>query len=303
MSPAKANKVFYSLPEFQADIKVLANKINGLGYKGLYGVPKGGVPVAMALSVASGIPLVPSVTDALTLIVDDLIDTGRTSSRYPDHDKAVLHRKAWAPVDRQTVFCVHQDCKDWIVYWWEGTEEKSVEDIIIRQLQFIGEDPTREGLLETPGRVIRSWGELFAGYKQDPTKILKSFKDGACDEMVLLKGIEFYSCCEHHMLPFFGKAHIAYIPDGRVVGISKLARLLEVFARRLQIQERLGQQITETLMKELKPKGAACILEAQHFCMVSRGVQKQNSIMVTSSLTGVFRDRPEARAELMGLIK
>jgi GTP cyclohydrolase I len=302
MSPAKKDKVFYSLPEFQADIKILANQVRDMGYAGLYGIPKGGVPVAMALSDASEIPLVTSVSEGV-LVVDDLIDTGRTRSRYPDNDMAVLHRKAWAPVDRQTVFCVHQDCKDWIVYWWEGTEEKSVEDIIIRQLQFIGEDPTREGLLETPGRVIKAWGELFSGYKQDPTKILKSFKEGACDEMVLLKGIEFYSCCEHHLLPFFGKAHIAYIPDGRVVGISKLARLLEVFARRLQIQERLGQQITETLMKELKPKGAACILEAQHFCMVSRGVQKQNSIMVTSSLKGVFLEKPEVRAEFMGLIK
>jgi GTP cyclohydrolase I len=189
------------------------------------------------------------------------------------------------------------------VYWWEGTEEKSIKDIVIRQLQFIGEDPTREGLLETPGRVIRSWSELYSGYKQDPATILKVFKDGACDEMVLLKNIEFYSTCEHHLLPFFGKAHIAYIPNGRVVGISKLARLLEVFARRLQIQERLGQQITETLMKELKPKGAACILEAQHFCMVSRGVQKQDSVMVTSSLKGVFLEKPEVRAEFMGLIR
>ncbi len=298
----KEKKVFYSLVEFQADIKALSNQVKGMGYKGLYGMPKGGVPVAMALSAASGIPLVASVSKDI-LVVDDLIDTGRTRSRYPDNDMAVLHRKAWAPADRQTVYCVHQDCRDWIVYWWEGTEEKSVEDIIIRQLQFIGEDPTREGLLETPGRVVRAWGELFSGYKQDPSKILKVFKDGACDEMVLLKNIEFYSMCEHHILPFFGKAHIAYIPDGRVVGISKLARLLEVFARRLQIQERLGQQITETLMKELKPKGAACILEAQHFCMTSRGVGKQDSVMVTSSLTGVFRDKPEVRAEFMGLIK
>lgn len=302
MSSAKENKVFYSLTEFQGDIRTLADQVRGMGYKGLYGIPKGGVPVAMALSTVSGIPLVASVSEDV-LVVDDLIDTGRTRSRYPDNDMAVLHRKAWAPVDRQIVYCVHQDCKDWIVYWWEGTEEKSIEDIVIRQLQFIGEDPTREGLIETPARVTRSWKELYSGYKQNPASVLKVFEDGACDEMVLLKNCEFYSTCEHHMLPFFGKAHIAYIPDGKVVGISKLARVLEIFSRRLQIQERIGQQVTETLDEHLKPLGSACILEAQHFCMTSRGIQKQNSIMVTSSLTGVFRKMAEARAELMGLIR
>ena len=260
--------------------------------KCIYGVPRGGMIVAGFLKHAKNVPI-PEQAD---IILDDIIDSGRTRDQY----KTLFPNKPFvALIDKTGV----QANVGWVVFPWEKDEVASAEDIIIRQLQYIGEDPTREGLLETPARVIRSWDELYAGYKQDPTTILKSFTDGACDEMVLLKDIEFYSTCEHHMLPFFGKAHIAYIPDGRVVGISKLARLLEVFARRLQIQERLGQQVTSALNQQLKPKGTACILEAQHFCMTSRGVQKQDSIMVTSSLTGVFRDKPEARAELMMLLK
>ncbi len=131
---------------------------------------------------------------------------------------------------------------------------------------------------------------------------MKTFEDGSCDEVVLLKDIEFVSHCEHHMLPFLGKAHIAYIPNGKVLGVSKLARLLEIYSRRLQIQERLCQQITTALDEHLKPLGSACVIEAQHLCMVARGVQKQNSVMVTSSLTGVFRDKGEARSELLDMI-
>ncbi len=168
-------------------------------------------------------------------------------------------------------------------------------------LRYIGDDPDREGLAETPNRILRSYGELFSGYHQDPAAVLKTFKDGACDEMVLLKNVEFWSFCEHHMLPFFGKAHIAYIPNGRIVGISKLARLLEIYSRRLQVQERLTTQITSALEEHLKPKGAACILEATHFCMVIRGVQKQCSTMVTSAITGEFH-KPEVRAEFLQLV-
>ncbi len=169
-------------------------------------------------------------------------------------------------------------------------------------LKGIGEDPGREGLIETPQRVVRSFAELYSGYSQDPRVILKCFTDGACDEMVVLRDCEFYSFCEHHMLPFFGRAHIGYLPNGRVVGVSKLARLLEVFSRRLQIQERLTQQITDCLMQELNPKGCGCVLEAQHLCMTCRGVAKQNSVMVTSSMRGSFRDKEGTRSEFMRFI-
>ena len=180
--------------------------------------------------------------------------------------------------------------------------QNGIEFTVHKQLQYIGEDTTREGLLETPKRVIASWEKLYGGYSENPASVLKTFKDDTCDEMVILKDIEFYSTCEHHLLPFFGKAHIAYIPNGKVVGISKLARLLEIFSRRLQIQERIGQQVTSALMTELEPLGCACVIEAQHFCMRARGVEKQNSIMITSSLEGVFRET-QARQEFLQFIK
>lgn len=174
---------------------------------------------------------------------------------------------------------------------------------VSRILKFLGEDLERDGIRDTPARVIKSWEEIYGGYKVDVAKLFTVFEEKA-DEMVLLKDIEFFSNCEHHMQPFFGKAHIAYIPgDGKVVGVSKLARVLEAYSRRLQIQERIGQQVTGALMKYLSPKGAACVLEAKHFCMTCRGVNKQNSVMVTSSLEGVFKQDASTRAEFFALIK
>ena len=193
--------------------------------------------------------------------------------------------------------------------WWEfpwermADETAGPEENVRRLIEFIGDDPSREGLLATPTRVLRSYGELFSGYHQNPEEVLTIFEDGACDEMVAVRNVEFYSVCEHHMLPFFGKAHVAYIPDGKVIGVSKLVRILEVFTRRLQIQERICQQITSTLDELLKPKGSACILEARHLCMTARGVQKQHSEMVTSSLTGVFLERGnDARQEFLSMV-
>lgn len=180
--------------------------------------------------------------------------------------------------------------------------QKAIQDVK-NLIEYLGDDPNREGLRETPKRVILSYDHLFSGYGQRVEDVLKVFEDDTSDQMILLKEIEFYSTCEHHMLPFFGKAHIAYIPNGKVVGISKLARILEIFSRRLQIQERLAQNVTEALMTHLNPLGAACLLEAQHFCMTSRGVQKQNSVMVTSSLEGIFRENASVKTEFLALIK
>lgn len=175
--------------------------------------------------------------------------------------------------------------------------------VIKQVLQLIGEDPSREGLLDTPIRVVKSWGELYGGYGKDPKEILKTtFAGEGYDQMVLLDNIEFFSTCEHHMLPFFGVAHVAYIPRKRVVGLSKLARLVDCYARRLQIQERLTGQIADALNEALDPLGVAVILQAKHFCMVSRGVQKQNSVMSTSAMTGMFRTDSKCRAEFLNLI-
>lgn len=183
--------------------------------------------------------------------------------------------------------------------------ELNGHEIVVRQLiQCIGDDPEREGLKDTPKRVVRSWATLFGGYLIDPKEALSTtFTDVKCDEMVVLRNIEFYSTCEHHMLPFFGVAHIGYIPDKCVVGISKLARLLEVYARRLQIQERICTQVTSSLMEFLKPRGAGCVIQSKHLCMTCRGVEKQNSSMITSSLAGVFREDGRARDEFLSFIR
>lgn len=180
---------------------------------------------------------------------------------------------------------------------------KDMELLIARQLTCIGEDIEREGLLDTPKRIVNSWSELYSGYGKDPIDVMTTFEEKDYDQMVVLRNIELYSMCEHHMLPFYGKVHVAYIPDGKVIGISKLARLVDIYARRLQIQERIGHQVTNALMDFLKPKGAACIIEATHMCMRMRGVAKQNSVMITSSLQGAFFTSAGARIELMGFIK
>jgi len=184
-------------------------------------------------------------------------------------------------------------------------QKEQVRNTVFQQLSFLESHPKREGLLQTPNRVAKMWDEIYAGYDMDPTSLLTTFDSGGYDQIVLLKDIELYSMCEHHMLPFFGKAHIAYIPgeNGKVIGISKLARLLDIYAKRLQIQERIGKQVTGALMQHLGASGAACIIEATHMCMRMRGVEKQNSVMVTSSMTGVFLDHASSRAELMQLIK
>lgn len=179
------------------------------------------------------------------------------------------------------------------------------EETIRNQLKTIGEDPEREGLQDTPRRIIKMWGEIYKGYKQDPRDVLTTFSADGHDQIILLKDIELYSMCEHHMVPFYGKAHVAYLPDptGKIVGISKLARLVDLYARRLQIQERIGDQVTDALMEHLQPLGAACIIEATHMCMRMRGVEKQNSVMVTSSIRGAFKDDASLKDELFKLIK
>ena len=185
----------------------------------------------------------------------------------------------------------------------DETPQSHNENLVRAMLSAIGDKPDRSGLLDTPARVVRSWTELFAGYTQDINDFNTQFDDvEGYDEIVLLRNIEFYSFCEHHMLPFTGYGHVAYLPEGKVIGISKLARLLDMYSKRLQIQERIGQQVVWALNKLLAPKGSACVLVAQHGCMQCRGVKKQNSEMVTSSLSGVFKDSTTSRAELMSLI-
>ncbi len=180
----------------------------------------------------------------------------------------------------------------------------STEDLYREILVRLGEDPSRDGLLRTPGRMEKSMAFLTRGYRMDVTEVLHdALFDVDYDEMVIVKDIEFYSMCEHHLLPFFGKAHIAYVPNGKVIGLSKIPRLVDVFARRLQVQERLTRQIGEAITEAIQPQGVAVILEAAHLCMMMRGVEKQQSSTVTSAMLGVFKSQLQTRNEFLSLIR
>ncbi len=179
----------------------------------------------------------------------------------------------------------------------------NVEGLIEQLLKAMGEDPAREGLKKTPARVSRAFGVLAGGYGQDPRQILnEALFEESYDEMLVVKDIDFYSLCEHHMLPFFGRAHIAYVPNGRIVGLSKLPRLVDLYARRLQVQERLTNQIAAEIERVLEPRGVAVVMEAQHLCMMMRGVQKQNSYTITSAMLGEFGTDPKTRSEFLQLV-
>lgn len=184
-------------------------------------------------------------------------------------------------------------------------EYTPAESIIVDLLQALGEDPNREGLRNTPMRVMSAWREWTAGYQQNVEDVLTEFADGAerYDELVLVKDIPVYSHCEHHLAPFFGVAHIAYIPRGKLLGLSKFARVVNVFARRLQVQERLTAQIAEALSTALQPRGVAVVLECRHLCMESRGIRTQGSMTTTSALQGVFKTNADTRSEFMRLVR
>ena len=183
-----------------------------------------------------------------------------------------------------------------------GDRMLEFENIIRRELELIGEDPSRDGLLKTPERVAKSMAWLTRGYAMNVEDVVgDAVFEEAHESMVMVRDIELYSMCEHHMLPFFGRAHVAYIPNGKIVGLSKLPRVVEIFARRLQVQERLTEQVAHALMEVLEPQGVGVVIEAAHLCMMMRGVEKQNSSTITSALRGVFRDDPKTRDEFLRL--
>jgi len=280
----------------------------------IYGIPRGGVAPAYLLAGMIDGRVVNSPSEA-NFIIDDLVDSGATMTRYarqyPNTPRGALFWKGHHRLANTCAFGSFyvgmQAVDQWLVFPWEESEDHdtSAEDAVVRMLQAIGDDPNREGLLETPRRVVKAWGEWFKGYGQDPADFMKTFEDGAegCDEMVLLTDIPVYSHCEHHVTPFIGIAHVAYIPNGKIVGLSKIARVVEVFSRRLQVQERLTNQIASCLEEHLKPLGVAVVIKAKHFCMATRGVKMPNVDTTTSAMRGVFLTKPEARAEFMGLIK
>lgn len=276
---------------------------SGIKYDAIYGIPRGGIAVAVELSNLLNLPLI-SEPRKNTLVVDDIVDNGMTILNYKEFDTASLFVKEKSSV--VPTYYVNKIADEWVVFPWEVTKEnkdEGIENNIIRILEYIGEDPSREGLLETPKRVAKAYGEWFSGYNKNPEDIMKTFTSSNNDQIVVVSNIDFYSYCEHHLAPFYGQAHIGYIPDGKVLGVSKFSRLIDIYARRLQVQENLTAQIADAIMKYLKPQGVGVIVEGIHLCMRSRGVQKQNSIMTTSVMLGAFREKEGVRQEFLKLCK
>lgn len=252
----------------------------------LYGIPRGGAIVAGLTGRATDDP------SKAAAIVDDIKDSGATLARW----EAQFNKPTWVLVDKN-------GDNRWVRFPWEERDPSAdLKDTVVRQLELIGENPLREGLRETPARVIRALQEFTGGYQLDYKAILATTFEEKYDEMVVVRDIDFYSLCEHHMLPFIGKASIGYIPNGRVVGVSKLARLVDCFARRLQIQERLTQQIARAIEEVLEPRGVAVVMKAKHMCMSLRGIKNEGAILSTSCLLGFLREKPEARAEFLNLL-
>ncbi len=268
----------------------------------IFGVPRGGlVPASLVTVALNKKGREATVTDILgvaDVVVDDLIDSGATARRFQDLPFYACYSKCNDP--RAAI-----EMRGWLVFPWEQAESAGADDVVIRFLQFIGEDPQRGGLRETPTRVINAWGEWFGGYGVDPCSLLKSFDDGAdkVNELVLVKDIPIYSHCEHHIAPFFGVAHVGYIPNGKIVGLSKIARAVDALARRLQVQERLTNQVADAILEGLNPLGIGVVLECRHMCMESRGISKSGVATTTSAMRGALFDKPAARAEFFSLIR
>lgn len=268
----------------------------------VYGVPRGGRVPAALVAAHWRTPLLDDPEPGC-LVVDDLIDSGETRARFAHYRFDALFRKSTSPDGEQ----VMRD--GWLVFPWEDTDAQGPADAVRRLLQYIGEDPDRNGLVDTPARVLRALRELTQGYALDPAHVLaRRFEQDddapAYQGIVLLRDVPFASTCEHHLLPFIGTASVAYIPQvgGTIVGLSKLARLVDLYAQRLQVQERMTVQIVTAIERHLAPRGAACMIRAEHSCMNLRGVKKHTGGMVTSELRGLFFDDARAREELMALM-
>lgn len=300
--------------EIALDLFVMAQEFYTRGKTlSIWGVPRGGVSALyLVLAEYRNLPGVKGnallglhVTEKAPqadVFIDDLVDSGKTRDLYLGL-KPKARFMALIEKGKTDGFPLGE----WLVFPWEETAESSASDIFVRLLQFIGEDPEREGLKETPARCVKAWGELTCGYSQDPVAILKTFEDGGenYDELVHVANIPFHSLCEHHLAPFFGTVAFGYIPRKRIVGLSKMNRLVECFARRLQVQERLTSQVIDTFCTALDPIGVGCIIRARHLCMESRGVGHQGCITTTSAFRGVFKGEgcEAARAEFLALTR
>jgi len=286
--------------EVDKQAQAIATYWRDKGIATVYGVPQGGAPLAVMVANYLGVRVVEEPKLGLsTLVVDDLVDSGRT---LQDLHKSFATDAAFCKPHSPKVYAPSAVCiDDWLAFPWERNHGKPT-DGIVRLLEYIGEDPSRDGLVDTPERVVRALVEMTQGYKADVGAILSTSFDVPYDEMVVLRNVPYSSMCEHHMLPFTGHVTLGYIPSNRVVGLSKLARLVDAYAQRLQVQERLTTQLTDALQEHLNPIGCGAVVRGNHSCMCNRGIRKSGE-MVTSSLVGVFRNDSTARAEFMALAK
>ena len=297
------NKTIVSSLNFYHLCRQLSNLLWKKGVREIYGVPKNGMIIELMLCKFNPFDVVSkeNITKD-TWIIDDLIDSGKTLSEFPNNKKAVLFVKNPAKnLDKIDEYL--EVAENWVQFHFEKENERA--DMITRLIESFGEDITREGLQKTPVRSSKAWDKILEGYSKNPMDIITSFENESndIDQIVGLSNIEFYSTCEHHLLPFTGVAHIYYIPNKKIVGISKLARVLDVFARRLQNQERITKQVADFFEKELGAKAVAVVLEGKHLCMMARGVEKQMATMKTSDIRGLFKTDNQARTELFQLIK
>jgi len=263
--------------------------------RSIYPIPRGGVPVAYMLSAVGLQVSISDNPNSAELFVDDLIESGATSEAFTDN----FNKPVMTLIDKRLTRSAYH--KKWLVFPWEETAVKGAEDHIVRLLQYVGEDSRRGGLLETPKRALKAWDFWTSGYDQDPKAVLKVFEDGAenVDQMVMVKDIPLYSHCEHHMAAIFGTCTVAYIPNGKIVGLSKLSRLVNIFARRLQVQERLTNQIADALQEHLNPLGVGVQIKARHMCMESRGVCQQGHHTITTALHGAMKTEASTRSEFL----
>jgi GTP cyclohydrolase I len=286
--------------EFKDLCKVLAGKVKEYKFDAVYGIPKGGCYVALELSHLLGIPLV-GIPQPGCLVVDDLVDSGRTLSNYPSYRTATLFVKPHAS-DVPTFYL--KKVKGWVTFPWEGQCNDTIEDNIIRILEFIGENPNRPGLKDTPKRIVRMYKEIFKGYDPKNRPDLTDFgneEDGIAYDEIAFDCGSFSSWCEHHMLSFKGFFYFGYLPDKKIVGLSKIARVVDYYSSRLQVQERLGKQIADEFWVSLKPKGLGIMLKGNHLCKEVRGI-KNKGPMITSVLRGVFRKDHRIRTEFESLV-
>lgn len=309
MAKGEPRRLVVSTKEFEAGCIAMAAKLPKWENKKklkIYGIPKSGSIVAVELSRANPALEVVYRPEEADCFVDDILDTGRTMKIYEErYGKTVYALYGKGPYKN----CLtNVPATQWVEFPWESQEQTSKEhqDFVIRLIEELGENASREGLRDTPARFLKAWREMTSGYElqldeirglKPDTTLFRADTHG----MVVVKDIEFYSLCEHHLLPFVGKVHVGYLPDKFSIGLSKIPRIVDMFAQRLQVQERLGQQICDKLDELLKPRGVGVIIEASHFCTMMRGIKKQHSAIITSHVKGTFKEDARTREEFLTL--